>query len=186
MKLFVCAAFILTGLWLAAAAMPHAQAQGAWMDRYVLAPGDEVRITVAGEDDLSGLRPLDPAGAVTLPLVGTIALAGHEPDAAATLIADRLRDGYLRNPRVTVALGRFRPVYLLGGVEKPGAYPYSEGMTVLQAVAMGGGFSGGRDHTAQITRRSGHGELTETFSVEGTMLLPGDVLKINSRWRYHE
>jgi polysaccharide export outer membrane protein len=175
-------------LLLLAAPQPHARAQEQTVSPYRLSPGDDIRVTVAGEGDLSGPRRIDAGGAVTLPLVGAVNVAGLDPDAAAAAIAARLRDGYLRAPRVSVALESFRPVYLLGGINNPGEYQYREGMTVLQAVAMGGGFarSNGREHTAHITRRTGDSETTQVFPIDGTLLLPGDVLTIQTRWRYHE
>ena len=175
-------------LLLLAAPPPHARAQETQSAPYLLSPGDDIRVIVAREDDLSVSRRIAADGAVSLPLVGDVTVAGLTPDAAAAAIESRLRDGYLRAPRVAVALASFRPVYLLGGINNPGEYQYREGLTVLQAVAMGGGFarSNGREHTAHITRRAGALETTQVFPIDGTLLLPGDVLTIQTRWRYHE
>lgn len=194
MKPFALILLSVLCLLLLAAPQPRAQAQdmaqhtGQGAVSYLLSPGDDIRVTVSGEDDLSGSRRIDGDGTVTLPLIGAVAVAGHDPAAAAAAIESRLRDGYLRAPRVTVALESFRPVYLLGGINNPGEYPYRDGLTVLQAVAMGGGFarSNGREHTAHITRRAGASETTQVFPIDGTLLLPGDVLTIQTRWRYHE
>ena len=175
---------VLSCLLLLSAPQPDARAQNGG---YRLSPGDQLRITVQGESDLSGPRRVDPGGAVTMPLVGAVPVAGLTAADAAERIAARLRDGYLRHPRVSVAMESYRPVYILGGVKNPGEYPYRDGLTVRQAVAMGGGFENEwRTHTAEITRGQGENEHTQIFDIDGTVLLPGDVLTINSRWRYHE
>lgn len=175
---------VLACLLLLSMPQPDARAQNGG---YRLSPGDQLRVTVQGEADLSGPRYIDAGGAVTLPLVGAVPVAGLTVSAAADEIAAALRDGFLRHPRVSVAMESYRPVYILGGVKNPGEYPYRDGMTVRQAVAMGGGFENEwRTHTAEITRGQGEEEHTQIFNIDGTVLQPGDVLTINSRWRYHE
>lgn len=175
---------ILLCLLLLSVPQPDAHAQN---DIYRLSPGDELHVTVKGEDDLSGPLRVDADGAVTLALGGVVPVAGLDTAAAADAIAARLRAGYIRHPRVTVKLAALRPVYILGGVNKPGEYPYREGLTVRQAVAMGGGFENEwYSHAAEITRGHGANEHTQIYAIDGTVLQPGDVLTINSRWRYHE
>ena len=175
---------VIACLLLLSVPQPDARAQSGG---YRLSPGDQLRVTVQGENDLSGPRRVDAGGAVTLPLVGAVPVAGLTMNDAADVIAAALRDGFLRHPRVSVSMESYRPVYILGGVKSPGEYPYREGMSVRQAVAMGGGFENEwRTHTAHITRGQGADEHTEIFNIDGTVLQPGDVLTINSRWRYHE
>ena len=175
---------VVTFLLLLSMPQPDALAQNGG---YRLSPGDELHVTVKGEDDLSGPLRVDTGGAVTLALGGAVPVAGLDTTAAADAIAARLRNGYIRHPRVTVALASYRPVYILGGVNHPGEYPYRDGLTVRQAVAMGGGFEHEwYSHAAEITRGQGAAEHTQVYPIDGTVLQPGDVLTINSRWRYHE
>jgi polysaccharide export outer membrane protein/exopolysaccharide production protein ExoF len=118
---------------------------------YVLGPADELRIAVfewrksVGElhkwDALSGKFVIGPSGAISLPLVGDIEAVGLTTRALARAISDRLqkRVGLAAPADASVEVIRFRPFYVTGSVEKPGAYPYRPGLTVLQAVSIAGG-----------------------------------------------
>lgn len=102
---------------------------------YRLGTGDEIRVSVFGEPELSGEVRVDGRGEVTLPLVGAIEAEALTSAALAEAIATALQDGYLRDPRVTVEVTAYRPYFILGEVAKPGTYPYQDGLTVLNAVA---------------------------------------------------
>ena len=108
---------------------------------YELGSGDKVRITVFGETDLSGEYDVDGSGNVRLPLVGQVRAAGLSLHDFEAQIADTLRHGYLRDPKVSVEVTAYRPFYIIGEVTKPGQYPYVNGMTALNAVALAGGYT---------------------------------------------
>lgn len=130
---------------------------------YVLAPNDKLKITVFGAEDMSGDFSVNEAGNVAMPLVGDIKAAGLTPAQFARAVERRLKDGYMKDPKVSVQANAYRPIYIFGEVTKPGEYPYSTNMTVLNAVALGGGYSyranqdyvivsrGGKDYKAQVT-----------------------------------
>ena len=109
---------------------------------YKLGPGDQVRIITFGEETLTGEFRVNDSGNIALPLVGAVQAAGLTSAALETSVGSALRRGNLvRNPSVAVEVIAYRPIYVLGEVNKPGQYAYQPGMTVVTAVAVGGGFT---------------------------------------------
>jgi protein involved in polysaccharide export with SLBB domain len=107
---------------------------------YPLATGDSLGITVFGEPELSGDFEVDSLGLISLPLIGRVRAAGLDTGELEVVIVEKLKDGYLNHPMVTVEVRAYRPFYILGGVKSPGRYPYVLGMTVINAIALSGGF----------------------------------------------
>jgi polysaccharide export outer membrane protein len=108
--------------------------------QYALGAGDKLRITVFGEESLSGEYLVPGEGTVAFPLIGDVQATGLTVDQLAREIEARLRDGYLKDPRVSIEVENYRPFYILGEVMKPGEYPFTNGLTVLNAVATANGF----------------------------------------------
>src|SRR5207253_10777162 len=89
---------------------------------------------------------------------------------------------YLKSPKVTVGIVEFRPFYILGEVEKPGAYPYSGGLNALSAIAIAGGttYRASRERILiQHPNDSGLREYTLTSSIP---ILPGDIIQVPRRY----
>src|SRR5262249_20353018 len=97
--------------------------QQAYVDAATAAPrlqaGEKIRVTVYGEDKLSGDYDIDPSGFVSLPLAGTIKAAGLTQNQLEAELAKKFRSEYLKSPKVTVTIASFRPFYIMGEVEKP-------------------------------------------------------------------
>jgi protein involved in polysaccharide export with SLBB domain len=147
-----------------------------------LAPGDKVRVTVFGEDRLSGEYQIDNAGMLSLPLAGTIQGAGHTKPELEQMLTTQLKNQYLRNPKVTVDVVSFRPFYVLGEVQKPGEYPFRSGLNVLSAIAIAGGATY-RAHTSKVMiQRSGSVEMTEHPQSPTVLVMPGDVVRVPERF----
>ena len=108
--------------------------------QYKLGPGDNLRVTVFGEEDLSGEFEVDGNGRISMPLIDVVDLQNRSLRDAEAQIVAMLLDGYLRNPKVSVDVLNYRPFYILGEVNEPGSYPYRAGMTVLNAVVLAGGY----------------------------------------------
>lgn len=104
-----------------------------------LAPGDRVVVTVIGQAELTGDYMVDGSGAIQMPLVGAVPVADANVSELERRIAQRLANGYLQNPQVSVRLNELRPIYVLGDVKSAGAYPFRYGMTILSAIALAGG-----------------------------------------------
>ncbi len=149
---------------------------------YRLGMGDEVQVTVFGHQDLSGEFAISETGTISLPLVGTVTLGGLTLRKAEAAVIDALKPDYLVNPRVAVEVLNYRPFYIIGEVQSPGAYPYVNGMTVTEAVALGGGFTHrAKKQNMRIIR--GWDQAKEERTVAATdMVLPGDVIKVLERF----
>src|SRR5438552_7298757 len=113
---------------------------------YRLVTGDKLRIDVYKDAQLSQSVQIRPDGKITLPLVGDVAAAGRTPLELRDAIGGALKD-YIASPVVTVIVTEATPapvpvVFVTGEVNKPGALSLSIGpMSVLQALAMAGGFT---------------------------------------------
>ena len=145
------------------------------------APGDKVRITVFGEDRLSGEHQIDISGSLSLPLAGTIPAAGLTKPELEQAVTAQLKSN-LRNPRVTIDVVSYRPFYVLGEVQKPGEYPYRSGLNVLSALAIAGGATY-RGHTSKVTiQRAGTGAEKEFPQSPTVLIMPGDVVRVPERF----
>ena len=149
---------------------------------YKLAAGDRLRVSVYGHEDLSGDFEVDGSGQLSLPLIQDIMAANRTLNQLEADITDALQPDYLKNPRVSVEILNYRPFYIVGEVNDPGSYAYVSGMTVINAVAMAGGFT----HRAQkakvkISREKADGR-DEFEGSSNTTVMPGDVIEIGERF----
>ena len=126
-----------------AATRPPPPAAGAATDLsgYRLGIGDRVRVSVFNEPDLTLDGDVDATGHLSYPLLGRIPATRKTADELARMIAAGLASGYLVNPDVRVSVIQYRPIYLMGQVNRPGAYPYTIGLTVEKALALAGGLT---------------------------------------------
>ena len=119
-------------------------ALGAYADdssvAYSFGPGDKLHITVLNNPDLSGEFTVQQSGGISLPSVGRIEVVGRGFDELQDEVVKRLRESGILDPQITVDVAAYRPVYVVGDVKAPGRYPFEMGMTVLQALAVAGGF----------------------------------------------
>jgi len=149
---------------------------------YTVGPGDTLTVRVFGEPDLSGDFQISPQGRVDLPLVGKVDVAGKKLSEISNVIAAAYGNGYLKNPRVSAEVKAYRPVYIVGEVNTPGSYPYRDGMTVLNAVALAGGFTYRANQGSFDIIRNGHPFKDPAGTSLGTILLPGDAIRVNERF----
>ena len=108
---------------------------------YTLGAGDRLRIVVFGQDGITNSYIVDAAGNVSLPLIGSVPARGATPQQLSKAIADKLRQGYVREPHVSVEVEAYRPFFILGEVTNPGQYAYVPNMTAETAIAIAGGFA---------------------------------------------
>lgn len=174
---------LLTLLWPTAScrAEESAQAQASFEALYTLGSGDRLNINVYGEPDLSREFQVDGSGSISFPLIGQVVAKGLTIRQMVDRLSEKLKDGYLIDPRVTVEVLNYRPFYILGEVNKPGQYEYVSGMTLHNAVAMAGGYTyRARQDSAQITR--GNPEEVIKEAEHSTIILPGDIINIRERF----
>jgi polysaccharide export outer membrane protein len=111
---------------------------------YRLAPGDRITVTVFGQPELSGDVLIDDAGTISLPLAAPIEVKDLTVFECQKRINDQLlAEGILRTRAVGVRIAELRPLYVLGDVRLPGAYPFRYGSTTQSAVALAGGYGPG-------------------------------------------
>jgi len=147
-----------------------------------LAPGDKLRVTVFGEDRLSGEYQIDNAGSLSLPLSGTIKGAGLTKSELEQSITTQLKSQYLRNPKVTVDVVSYRPFYVLGEVQKPGEYQFRSGLNVLSAIAIAGGATYRANPSKVLIQRSGSNDEKEFPQSPTVLVMPGDVVRVPERF----
>lgn len=110
-------------------------------DQYVIGPGDVLAVNVWKEPDISKSLPVRSDGMISLPLAGEIAASGKTPKTLERDITAKLQS-YLSDPEVTVIVEEIKSqrFNILGQVTKPGTYLLTDSTTVLDAIAMAGGF----------------------------------------------
>nr|WP_303649608.1 polysaccharide biosynthesis/export family protein [Asticcacaulis machinosus] len=150
--------------------------------RYIMGADDKIRVIVFGEPDLSGEFVVNGQGTVALPLIGEVKAAGLTVTQLQEQYASVLREGYLKDPRVSIEVLTFRPFYVLGEVSLPGEYPYVNGMTVMNAVARAQGFTYRANKKkvfikSATTEQERAVELTSTLTVQ-----PGDTIRVAERY----
>ena len=149
---------------------------------YLLDTGDRLRVFVYGQPNLSRLYTVDQVGNIAVPLIGSVRARGRTTVELERTIAARLGREYVKDPQVTVDVAQNRPFFILGEVRLPGQYPFVSGMTVEQAVAIGGGYSERASRRSyRITRKLG--ALVDQIEAPGDYpLCPGDTVYVYERF----
>ena len=149
---------------------------------YTLDSGDRLRVVVFGQDGLSNSYVVDASGHIDMPLIGPVLARGATPEELTSRIADRLRQGYIKDPHIAVEVEAYRPFFILGEVTQPGQYPYVADMTVETAVAIAGGF-GPRAYRQTVTvTRVVNGVQVRIKVPTSYPLRPGDTVNVQERW----
>ncbi len=134
------ARFARSGL-LALAVLMLARGAAGQEAAYRVEPGDRLTLSVLGQPELVGEFVIGGEGSLLLPLVGDVAVASLTVQEIQKRLTERLADGYLHQPVVSVRITEMRPVYVLGDVKTPGSYPFRYGASVLSTIALAGGFA---------------------------------------------
>jgi protein involved in polysaccharide export with SLBB domain len=172
--------FALPALVQPAAAQPRQQSAIA---AYTLGAGDRLRVVVFGEEDLSGEFEVDGTGFISFKLVGRQQVLGYTLAQTETLLSDRLKQGgYLVDPKISIEVLNFRPFFILGEVEKRGQYPYVNGMTVANAIAIAGGYTYRAAKNRITIQRFQDPSKKEAAAGEETTVLPGDIIRVPERF----
>jgi polysaccharide export outer membrane protein len=148
---------------------------------YRLGTGDKLKVTVFGEEDASGEYEIDATGAISARLLGRLQVKGMTvSEVEQNLIEQYRARGFYRNPRISIELVNLRPFFILGEVEKRGSYPYINGLTVAQAVAIAGGYTY-RASRSRITIQRMGAAKEEPVS-EDAPVYPGDIVRVPERF----
>jgi polysaccharide export outer membrane protein len=149
---------------------------------YTLGSGDQLKLTIFGHEDLSGEYEVDGNGTISLPLVGDVEVGDKTVNAAERAIETAYKPDYLVNPRVSIQVLNYRPFYILGEVEKPGSYAYVNGLTVVEAVSIAGGYTyrADKDDVKIVRKTEPKKEVIDVD--EDTRVLPGDTIRVPERF----
>lgn len=148
---------------------------------YTLDAGDRLRVTVFEQTDLTNTYNVDQAGFISFPLIGNIPARGKTIKQIEGEIANNLRNGYLRQPNVSVEIDRYRPVFIMGEVGAAGQYSYVPGMTAQKAIAAAGGFTPRANQSdVDITRQIKQQIMTGRVLISSP-IMPGDTIYVRER-----
>ncbi len=118
-------------------------AENPYGKEYTIGPEDVINIQIWDNEDLNRTVEVSQDGSFTLPLIGKVNAAGLSVFELENLIKERLADGYIVAPQVTVAVGKYQSqkVFLLGEVKNPGSYVLTGTTHILELISMAGGFT---------------------------------------------
>lgn len=152
-----------------------------------LGPGDRLAISVLHQQELSGDFTVSPAGTISYPYVGRIDVRGKTCIDLEDTIAEGLKEGYLAEPSVSCSITEYnsKQFFIFGEVQKPGAFPYKSSATIVEAIAMAGGFNQrALGNRTRLTREMDDVNLQIEVPVQDIIegktsdftILPGDVI----------
>lgn len=144
-----------------------------------LAPGDTISLRVFGEQDLSmGNIRIPQSGQVSFPLVGTMLVVGKTLAELEQELRGVLSQGYVKNPRLSVSIDSYRPIFVLGAAHTIGSFPYSEGLTVAKAIAVAGGAKNSAKQNGVKILREGEVVLDGLAIDSAERISSGDIVSI--------
>jgi protein involved in polysaccharide export with SLBB domain len=157
-----------------------------------LGSGDVFELRVYGEAKLSGIHRISPEGDIVVPLVGRLLVKGLTPGDIGKVVAERLRDGFIRDPFVTIYVKEYnsQKIFVLGEIARPGTFAFKTQMTVIEAITLAGGFksSANRDYvvvTRNVDGKERRIEVPVQKISEGLVgnlqLKPGDIVFVHDR-----
>ena len=117
-----------------------------------------------------------------MPLVGDLKVEGLTVREFQRLAEQRLADGYLREPRVNADVVNYRPYYILGEVAQPGEYPYTSGLSVMNAIATASGFTYRANKRFVIIKDVESDEEIRVELKPSLQVQPGDTITVVERF----
>lgn len=148
-------------------------------DSYQVDTGDGISVTVYGEPDLSIKdERVKGNGTISYPLIGAIQVRGLTAPELQDRITEKLADGYLKQPNVTVNIETYRMFFIKGEVKNPGGYSFQDGLTIEKAVALAGGFTERASKGSITVFRDGDAADSERKAAPTTRIRPGDVVTV--------
>jgi len=180
----VCAALVLSACASDTALPPPSFATNAAasMHRaYRLNVGDKLKLTVFGEQDLSGTYEVNTLGQVSLPLIGEVPAKGLTIAYFRNVVRKKYANGYLKNPKITVDVTNYRSIYVHGEVKKGGEFNFKNGLRIRDVIAMAGGYTYRADQSYVVIVRQGYPEARLNLP-SNLVVLPGDNIKVGERF----
>ena len=190
----LCAASIataLSGCSSTGADLPLLSSAGHVSDTYVLGAGDKLRIVLYGGDpeaerpvtsDTANQYVVSDSGTIDAPYLGAVPAAGMTVDQLKHQIADKLAAGYVKDPKVGIDVAVFRPFYIVGEVNHPGAYPCAAGSRLVSAIALAGGYTYRANEDFAVVERKQGDRIVTGRVLPDTPILPDDVIHVPERY----
>lgn len=152
-------------------------------NEYLLGPDDQIKMTVFGEEELTGVYTVNANGMLSIPLIGDVQAKNQTLKQLETEIIKKFENGYLIDPSIALEIAKYRPFYILGEVRLPGSYNYVTDINVLNAAALAGGFTyRANKKRVQIRRPGQNGEDTTEEQPVEYKIQPGDVILVKERF----
>jgi polysaccharide export outer membrane protein len=160
---------------------------GVQVNASTLGPGDVLEVRVYREPELSGIYQIGSEGDVVFPLCQRVVVNGLTPNGASDRFRECLSAGFIRDPQVSVVVKEYnsKKVFVFGEVQKPGTFVYQDGMSIVQAVTVAGGFTRtAAQNATSVTRRVKGQEVRVKVNVQDIALgkapnftlEPGDIV----------
>jgi polysaccharide export outer membrane protein len=149
-------------------------------EQHRLSPGDTISLQVFGESDLSLSHVRIPqSGAVSFPLIGAVEVAGQTTNQVESIVSQKLSQGYIRDPRLSITIDSYRPIFIKGAVQNIGAFPYTEGLTIAKALALAGGAKNSAKKEGVSISRDGS-IVSELLSLDSQYRISsGDIISVS-------
>ena len=146
---------------------------------YRITKNNLLDISVYNEPDLSKTVRVSAEGKISYPLLGDITVVGLTPKELEQRITDLLQKDYLVNPNVSVFVKEYAKIPVLGQVRNPGSYELKSGITVLDAIALSGGFTDKADRSKVELSRRMEGERTQNVTIDIDEITSGEETELN-------
>ena len=149
---------------------------------YRLGVGDKIKLTIFGEPDMSGTYEVNAVGNVPVSLIGEVPAKGRAIGEFREAVRQKLSQGYLTNPKVSIEVVNFRPIYIHGEVRSGGEFPYKNGLKLRDAIALAGGYTYRANKSHVILVREGTPEQLAIALPADVDVLPGDNIRVPERF----
>ncbi len=149
------------------------------MSDYKLGVGDQIKVTVYEEPELSLDFVLSDAGTISYPFLGEIKVKGMTVSELETLLTEQLKKGYLVSPKVNVRMLGYRQFFINGEVKSPGGYPFLPGLTVQKAIALAGGLTERASRNSMSIVHDDDPSHTPQEVELNSPIHPGDILLVD-------
>jgi polysaccharide export outer membrane protein len=149
---------------------------------YVLRPSDQLRVQVYDDQNITGDYQIDSGGFISVPLAGRIKASGLTTAQLERAIVSKLRNGVLKNPNVSVQITGYGSIYVHGEVKRAGEFPYKPGLTIMDAVALAGGYTYRADESTAFVTNGGSNTERGYLLDRSVRVYPGDNVRIPERF----
>ena len=147
-----------------------------------LQPGEKLHVVIYDEPSLTGDYVIDPSGYFSMPVIGSRKVAGMSPKQLQDQLVASFQAAHIKDPNVTVEVTEFRPFYILGEVDHPGAFPYIAGLNVMSALAIAGGQTYRADQSKILIQHVGETAM-HSYDLDWPIpILPGDIIQVPRRY----